>query len=138
MSTAETLRQARTIISRDGWSPHGHVSGWPISIRAAISLACGSTGIEQRIAGVVDRAQVFGGEQSLSSGNLADLLVAELGLRPDFMVRHESGGGCGFAEESDAREFVDNFAPRPPCVDDPGSGTYTRIEKRWVTRWEPA
>jgi hypothetical protein len=41
MSTAETLRQARAIIARDGWCPRGHVSGWPISIRGAISLVCG-------------------------------------------------------------------------------------------------
>jgi hypothetical protein len=40
-------------------------------------------GIEERIAEVLGRAQALGGRESLNADNLADLLVAELGLREE-------------------------------------------------------
>jgi hypothetical protein len=51
-------------------------------------------GIEERIAEVLGRAQALGGRESLNADNLADLLVAELGLKRDY---HYGSGHVRYA-----------------------------------------
>lgn len=66
----------------------------------------------------------------------ADAVIRELGLRQEWLVAHESGGGSLCASREKAQREFDAFVERPPGVDDPGSGKLTGIESRYVTEWE--
>ena len=65
----------------------------------------------------------------------AEAVVAAIQLTPEWCARHESGGGGVYHSEAEAREFLDSFVERPPGVEDPGSGRYVGLERRWVTPW---
>jgi hypothetical protein len=121
-----SIEQRIAEVLREHWpvrDPNGHINGTVPNSVAVYDCWCES---------------ITNTTHDAVTDHVASVLAAELGLRPAFMARHESGGGRGFGEEPDARQFVNTFVPRPPRVDDPGSGTYTHVEKRWVTRWEQA
>jgi len=65
----------------------------------------------------------------------AEDIVAELALRQEWMVRHESGGGIVFDTYDEAKDRLENFVERPPAVEDPGSGKFVGIETRYVSTW---
>lgn len=70
--------------------------------------------------------------------HFAAVLVAELGLTQEWISRHESGGGRVFDNAKEGRQFLAEFVERPPGVEDPGSGRYVGLQRRYVTNWEPA
>lgn len=69
---------------------------------------------------------------------VAKAVVAELGFTEQWMARHESGGGRVFDSGDAARRFLANFVERLPGVEDEGSGSFTGLESRYVSKWEPA
>jgi hypothetical protein len=62
----------------------------------------GVNGIEERIAEVLGRAQAFGGPESLNEDNLADLVVAELGLKQQ--KRTTIGSKNGWADHPGTKQ----------------------------------
>lgn len=66
---------------------------------------------------------------------LADAVIAELGLQQEWITRHESGGGTIHNTSEDAFHRLNTFVVRPPGVEDPGSGRLTGVESRYVTEW---
>lgn len=57
------------------------------------------------------------------------------GLRPEYIARHESGGGTIHGTLVNAEISMRAYVVRPPGVEDPGSGQLTGIESRWVSGW---
>lgn len=76
------------------------------------------------------------GEESDHDAHQAAVLVETLGLTPEYIARHYSGGGTIHHTLTDAQHSMNAY--RPPGVDDPGSGRHTGIETRYVTRWTDA
>lgn len=74
----------------------------------------------------------------ISFADLADAVIAELGLRQEWVTRHESGGGRIHSTRADAFHRLNTFVPRPPGVEDPGSGELIGVESRYVTPWKLA
>ncbi|APC46660.1 hypothetical protein I5H34_gp083 [Mycobacterium phage Empress] len=60
------------------------------------------------------------------------------GLRPEYIARHESGGGTIHGTRVNAEIAMRSYVVFPPGVDDPGSGRLTGIESRWVSGWSEA
>jgi hypothetical protein len=103
-------------------------------------------GIEERLTQILRRHRVGPGQVCrcecapgylTHSEHVASVLVTELGLAEEWCARHESGGGGIYTDYDDARRFLDRFVERPPAVEDPGSGRYVGLERRYVTSWEP-
>ena len=67
--------------------------------------------------------------------NIANAIMEALGLRQEWMVRHESGGGIVYDTYDEAKDRLDNFVERPPSVEDPGSGKFVGIETRYISTW---
>ncbi|QDM57465.1 hypothetical protein SEA_MAHAVRAT_81 [Mycobacterium phage Mahavrat] len=77
------------------------------------------------------------------SGDYAEHVASEVdkalgGLRPEYIARHESGGGTIHGTRVNAEIAMRSYVVFPPGVDDPGSGRLTGIESRWVSGWSEA
>ncbi|OBC14077.1 hypothetical protein A5784_30715 [Mycobacterium sp. 852013-50091_SCH5140682] len=88
--------------------------------------------LSERIAEVLDRAQAFGGKESLSSENLADLIVETLGLTQDFAVCFEDDEKVWLIGDTryTRAEFAAVDVPDHAAMLEPFVGT------AWTTRWE--
>jgi hypothetical protein len=73
--------------------------------------------------------------EELHAAHVAERVAAELQLTEEWKNVHESGGGHIHRSHAAARQHFDSFVERPPGVDDPGSGRYTHIARRWVSAW---
>ncbi|AER49494.1 hypothetical protein SG4_84 [Mycobacterium phage SG4] len=89
-----------------------------------------------------DRTWACGEEDRLSrehAAHVAEEIDKALGgLRPEYIARHESGGGTIHGTRVNAEIAMRSYVVFPPGVDDPGSGRLTGIESRWVSGWSEA
>ncbi|MFV8266443.1 hypothetical protein ACNQR9_25840 [Mycolicibacterium peregrinum] len=58
------------------------------------------------------------------------------GLKPEYIARHESGGGTIHGTLVNAEIAMHSYVVRDPGVEDPGSGMLVGIETRWVSGWQ--
>ncbi|MFV8232367.1 hypothetical protein [Mycolicibacterium fortuitum] len=79
------------------------------------------------------------GEESDHDAHQAAVLVETLGLAPEYIARHRSGGGAGgFTTREDAQRYIDAHPPHPGGVDRISDLGYSGVETRHVTRWTDA
>ncbi|OBK09036.1 hypothetical protein [Mycolicibacterium conceptionense] len=82
----------------------------------------------------------FCGEEDRISKAHSEHVAAEIdkalgALKPEYIARHESGGGTIHGTLVNAEIAMRSYVVFPPGVDEPGSGRLTGIETRWVSGW---
>lgn len=88
--------------------------------------------LAERIAAVLDRAQVFGGPESLNSDNLADAIIETLGLTQEFAVCFEDDAQVWLIGD---RRYLNHVVAAQDLPDQP-SQIHAFVGTNWATRWE--